>query len=236
MALRLGLLATVFVAGAALMSLEMASFRLVEPELGSDIVVWGSLISVFLGGLAIGAVVGGRWADVRPNLAKLGLVLAAAGAVSGLIVLKLPFLDDRTPAEWVLEWAFPGEAPPLPSEWGAGSGDTLMVYHPPDMRWAALLAGTFLFGLPALLLGMVSPYAARLFVRELPHMGTGIGQLYGVSTVGSIVGTLGTAFYLISMMGTRWLLSLNGLVLLGLGLALIIAHRLRRRAAPEAPI
>jgi len=103
MALRLGLLATVFVAGAALMSLEMASFRLVEPELGSDIVVWGSLISVFLGGLAIGAVVGGRWADVRPNLAKLGLVLAAAGAASGLIVLKLPFLGDRTPAEGVLE-------------------------------------------------------------------------------------------------------------------------------------
>ena len=236
MALRLGLLATVFVAGAALMSMEMASFRLVEPELGSDIVVWGSLISVFLGGLAIGAVGGGRWADVRPNLAKLGLVLAAAGAVSGLIVLKLPFLGDRTPAELVLEWAFPGEAPPLPSEWGAGSGDTLMVYHPPDMRWAALLAGTFLFGLPALLLGMVTPYAARLFVRELPHMGTGIGQLYGVSTVGSIVGTLGTAFYLISMMGTRWLLSLNGLVLLGLGLALIIAHGLRRRASPEATV
>jgi MFS family permease len=236
MALRLGLLATVFVAGAALMSLEMASFRLVEPELGSDIVVWGSLISVFLGGLAIGAVVGGRWADVRPNLAKLGLVLAAAGAVSGLIVLKVPFLGDRTPAEGVLEWAFPGEAPPLPSEWGAGNGKTLMVYHPPDMRWAALAAGTVLFGLPALLLGMVTPYAARLFVRELPHMGAGIGQLYGVSTVGSIVGTLGTAFYLISMMGTRWLLSLNGLVLLGLGLTLIIAHRLRRRAAPEAPV
>jgi hypothetical protein len=38
------------------------------------------------------------------------------------------------------------------------------------------------------------------------------------------------------MMGTRWLLSLNGLVLLGLGLALIIAHRLRRRASPEAPV
>jgi len=57
--MRLGLLTTVFLAGGALMSLEMASFRLVEPEFGSGIEVWGSLISVFLGGLAIGAVAGG---------------------------------------------------------------------------------------------------------------------------------------------------------------------------------
>jgi hypothetical protein len=223
--MRLGLLATVFVAGAALMSLEMAGFRLVEPELGSDIVVWGSLISVFLGGLAIGAVAGGRWADTRPSLAKLGLILAAAGAVA----LAVPLYADA-----MLAWAYPGAAPPLPSEWGTGGagGTELAVYHPPDMRWAALSAGTLLFGLPAVLLGMVSPYAARLFVREMPHLGASLGQLYGVSTVGSILGTLGTAFYLIALMGTRGLLSLNGLVLVGLGAALVVAHALRRRSPP----
>ena len=222
--MRLGLLATVFVAGAALMSLEMASFRLVEPELGSDIVVWGSLISVFLGGLATGSIVGGRWADTRPNLARLGLILAIGGAVA----LAIPLYADA-----VLTWTYPGAGAPLPSEWGTGGagGTELNVYHPPDMRWAALLAGTLLFGLPAILLGMVSPYAARLFVREMPHMGTSLGQVYGVSTIGSILGTLGTAFYLISLMGTRSLLSLNGAVLVGLGLALIAAHGLRRRLA-----
>lgn len=223
--MRLGLLGTVFLAGAALMSLEMASFRLVEPELGSDLVVWGSLISVFLGGLAIGAVIGGRWADTRPSLAKLGLILAAAGVVA----LAVPLYADA-----VLTWAYPGAGAPLPSEWGTGGagGTELAVYHPPDMRWAALLAGTLLFGLPAVLLGMVSPYAARLFVREMPQIGTHLGQLYGVSTIGSIFGTLGTAFYLISLMGTRSLLSMNGLVLLGLGAALVVANSLRRRSPP----
>jgi hypothetical protein len=80
---------------------------------------------------------------------------------------------------------------------------------------------------------MVSPYAARLFVREMPQMGTHLGQVYGMSTVGSIFGTLGTAFYLIAIMGTRSLLSLNGAVLVGLGAALIIAHSLRRKPSPE---
>ena len=220
--MRLGLLVTVFLAGAALMSLEMASFRLVEPELGSDIVVWGSLISVFLGGLAIGSIAGGRWADNRPSLARLGLILAVGGGVA----LAIPLYADA-----VLAWTYPGAGAPLPSEWGTGGagGTELAVYHPPDMRWPALLAGALLFGLPAVLLGMVSPYAARLFVREMPQMGTHLGQLYGVSTVGSIFGTLGTAFYLISLMGTRSLLSMNGGVLLGLGAALVVANSLRQK-------
>jgi MFS family permease len=209
----------VVVAGAALMSLEMASFRLVQPEFGSDIVVWGSLISVFLGGLAVGAVIGGRLADRRPSMPKLGVILLVAGAAT----MTLPLYADA-----VLEFTFPGEGAPLPAEWGTG-GQTA-VYQPPDLRWPALAAGALLFGLPAILMGMASPYAARLFVHEMPRMGAGVGQVYGVSTVGSILGTLGTAFYLIAWMGTRWLILTNGLVLLGLGLCLIATGRSLRKA------
>ena len=221
------ILMTVFLAGASLMSLEMASFRLSEPVFGSDIAVWGSLISVFLGGLAVGAMAGGRLADWRPGLAKLGIVLVAGGAVT----LIIPFCYKA-----VFDWTFPGEGAPLPAEWGTGGGGsadgTLNVYVPPDLRWPALLAGTILFGIPAILLGMASPYAARLFVHELQHMGGGVGQVYGISTVGSIVGTLGTAFYLVSWIGTRRLLEANGMLLVALGIALAIAAALRRQT-PE---
>jgi predicted membrane-bound spermidine synthase len=219
------ILMTVFLAGASLMSLEMASFRLSEPVFGSDIAVWGSLISVFLGGLAVGAMAGGRLADWRPGLAKLGIILVAGGAVT----LLIPSCYQA-----VFDWTFPGEGAPLPAEWGTGGGTdgTLNVYVPPDLRWPALLAGTMLFGIPAILLGMASPYAARLFVHELQHMGGGVGQVYGISTIGSIVGTLGTAFYLVSWLGTRRLLEANGMLLVALGIALAIAAALRRQT-PE---
>lgn len=226
--MRAGLLITVFLAGGSLMSLEMASFRLVQPEFGSDIIVWGSLISVFLGGLAVGAVLGGRLADRGPRLWRLGAILAIAGAVT----LALPLYSDA-----VLDWMFPGEGAPLPAEWNAG-GDSqeLIVYQPPDLRWPTLGAGTILFGLPALLLGTVTPYTARLFIHALGKVGTGVGHLYGASTVGSIFGTLGTAFYLIAWMGTRWLLASNGLLLVGLGLVLAVVDFVKPRGEAEPDV
>ena len=231
MLIRLLLLATVFLAGASLMSLEMASFRLVQPEFGSDIIVWGSLISVFLGGLSLGAFVGGRFADHGPRLWKLGAILAAAGLAT--LVLPLPLLPGEEPgapresiANSVLQWMFPGEGAPLPAEWEMTESNGLVVYRPPDLRWPTLGVGAILFGAPALLLGSVTPYTARLFIRSLGRVGTGVGKVSGFSTVGSIVGTLGTAFYLVAWMGTRWLLAGNGLLLVGLGALLAVADAL----------
>ena len=115
-----------FLSGAAVMSLEMAGFRLVQPEFGSDIVVWGSLISVFLGGLALGAWAGGWLADVRPALWKLGAMAAVAGCVS----FTVPLYSDA-----VLDWTFP-ESGTAPVEWVEGG-----VHIPPDMKWPTLAAG-----------------------------------------------------------------------------------------------
>jgi MFS family permease len=225
--MRVAVLTAALVSGAALMSLEMAGFRLVQPEFGSDIIVWGSLISVFLGGLAVGALVGGRLADRRPALWKLGAIFVAGGAVA----LAIPLYADA-----VLDWMFPGEGAPLPSDWDQAATDDggLVVYLPPDLRWPTLGAGLLLFLVPSVLLGMVTPYAAKLLIHTMPHLGRGVGNVSGVSTVGAILGTLGTAFYLVAWMGTRWLLVSNGLVLVGLGVLLgVLDVAVRSRGARE---
>ena len=212
--IRACIFAAAFLSGAAVMSLEMAGFRLVQPEFGSDIAVWGSLISVFLGGLALGAWAGGRLADVRPALWKLGAVLAVAGVVA----LTIPLYSGA-----VLDWTFPSQEAPLPAEWGdQGVGGGLRVYLPPDLRWPALAAGALLFAFPAFLLGTVTPYAVKLRVHAMPNLGAGVGTISGISTLGGIIGTLGTAFYLVGWMGTRLLFVSNGIVLVGVGLALVI--------------
>jgi MFS family permease len=224
--IRAVVLAAAFLSGAALMSLEMIGFRVVQPVFGSDIYVYGSLISVFLGGLALGAFVGGRLADREPSFGMLAGVLGFAG----LLVVAVPLVDD-----WVMDWTFPDEGPPTPVEWDETGQARLSEYQYPDLKWPVLACGAILFGAPATLLGMVTPYAAKLLIHTLGHLGSGVGKISGISTVGAIVGTLGTAFYLVAWMGTRWLLAANGLMLVGLGLALALVHLAMPRPEPTAP-
>ena len=50
---------------------------------------------------------------------------------------------------------------------------------------------------------MFSPFAIRLLLGSPKRSGMVSGTVYGVSTAGSIVGTLGTTFFLIPALGTR---------------------------------
>jgi hypothetical protein len=90
---------------------------------------------------------------------------------------------------------------------------------------------------PVTFFGMYSPFAIRLMLRSARNSGMVSGTVYGVSTFGSIVGTLGTTFYLIPTIGTRaitlWLGAAGvvcGLILLALGRAE------RKTTAPWPPL
>jgi uncharacterized membrane protein HdeD (DUF308 family) len=57
--------------------------------------------------------------------------------------------------------------------------------------------------IPMSLLGMVSPVALRLIIRSTDEAGRWAGLIYGVSTLGSVFGTLATTFALIPTIGSR---------------------------------
>lgn len=78
---------------------------------------------------------------------------------------------------------------------------------------------TTIFILPSVILGMVSPIVIKLALQDLQRTGNTVGSIYAVSTVGSIVGTFLTGFWLISWLGTRTIVWLVALVLLALGIA-----------------
>ena len=66
----------------------------------------------------------------------------------------------------------------------------------------AIVAAVILFALPSVMLGMVSPYAVRMAVKHIESSGSTVGNLYAVSTFGSIVGTFLAGFYLIPNIGS----------------------------------
>jgi spermidine synthase len=174
------------------MCLEMMAFRILPPNFGQSLYVWGSIISVFLTALTLGYFFGGLAADRRPRLTSLGFVVLLAG----LLVPPIPRFQEPL-AEAVLRAI-------------------------PDEKWAALVYALLLFGPSTILLGMVSPFAVRLASREVERIGNVAGRLYALSTAGSIVGTLFTAFYWINVARVSiitaslgWTLAALGALLLG---------------------
>jgi spermidine synthase len=186
-----------FVTGAIVMSFEMLGSRYLNPYFGSGIYTWAALISTVLAALTAGYFLGGFIADRTVSPAVLGAILGLAS----LYLLVLPSF-----AEVIL-------------------GFVLAAID--DVRLGSLYAALAIMFLPVALLGVYSPFAIRLVLRAAQHSGTVSGTVYGVSTAGSIVGTLGTTFFLIPTIGTRAITLLLGAVGLCCGLLMFALDRMR---------
>src|SRR4030043_1657803 len=77
-----------------------------------------------------------------------------------------------------------------------------------------LLITTIIFFIPSCLLGMISPVVVKLTLNNLEQTGNVVGKIYAFSTLGSILGTFATGFFLISWMGTRNILLLMAAILI----------------------
>jgi predicted membrane-bound spermidine synthase len=138
----------------------------------------------------------------------IGVVLAgiSVGAyLGGLIADRYPRFSTLG---WVLLLSSLGvfSIPPL-TQWAAGA-----IFHA-DLTVRIILITAILFFFPSSLLGMVSPVVVKLTLRNLEETGNVVGKIYAVSTLGSILGTFASGFFLISWMGTRNLLFVTGIIL-----------------------
>ena len=156
-----------FSGGFVIMSLELLGGRILAPYFGSGIYVWGSIITIFMLSLSIGYLLGGRLSVHNPSSSRF----AAIFAVAALLLLPLTVY-----AQALME---------------------LIFLRVEDPRYGSLVASIVLFGLPTVILGMISPYSVRLLVDNVAESGRVAGALYFVSTLGSAIGTLMTSFYFV---------------------------------------
>jgi predicted membrane-bound spermidine synthase len=190
-----------FVTGAIVMSFEMLGSRYLNPYFGSGIYTWAALISTVLIALTAGYFLGGWLADRTASPAVLALTVIIGSAY----LLALPSF-----AQAILE---------------------IVLASIDDIRAGSLVASLALMLFPVTLLGMYSPFAIRLLLRSPQNSGRVSGAVYGISTAGSIVGTLGTTFFLIPAIGSRAITLTLGAVGLVAGLAVLALSRLERRTS-----
>jgi spermidine synthase len=175
--------AAVFLCGTVIMVIELTGTRVLAPYLGTSLVVWTSLIGIILASLSLGYWWGGRLADRRPEARLLGW-----------IILMAAFATAAIAATKSLVLGF------LQSQ-GAG------------LHMAAVWSTLLLFAPPSVLLGMVAPFAVRLKLADARTGGQTAGNLYAVSTIGSIFGTFLAGFVLIAWLGSTNILLLMAAVL-----------------------
>lgn len=106
------------------------------------------------------------------------------------------------------------------------------VYFPtlaPVLGYSAgpLILSAFCFFLPALLLGVDSPFVSKLLASGTNTEGEVVGTVFFLSTIGSITGSFLAGFYLIPYFGLTNTLSAVALVLVGWGILLFLATRTR---------
>ena len=166
----------VFVSGAVVMILEITGSRILAPYIGNSLPVWTGLIGIILGSLSLGYFAGGKLADRYPTFRVLSWILC----IAALLLSSIPLLSTLFL--------------PLISATIFG------------VRISVSIAATLLFALPSILLGMVSPYAIRLRLKNLQTSGSLAGKLYALSTIGSIAGTFFAGFFLIATLGSQMIM------------------------------
>ena len=154
---------------------EVSWTRLMTLEMGRGVAASSTVLAAFMGGLALGAALAGRWAG-RLSASRALRVYAALELSVAVLAVALPFeLRALTP---VFAAAYRD---------GAG-GVTFGLVR--------LVASLALLLLPAMALGATFPVAIRWFASQRQQGSRLAGRLYAANTVGAAIGSVLAGFIL----------------------------------------
>ncbi|MFN8521559.1 MAG: fused MFS/spermidine synthase [Chloroflexota bacterium] len=184
-----------FAASCATLVLELVAGRMLAPYIGASLYTWTAIIGVVLAGLSVGAWLGGRIADTRPGWRSLGYVLLAGGLCAALTLPVTVLLGESAA---VRSLSLLGRIVAL----------TTLVFLP-----------------PSLILGMATPLAIRVSLRDVEHTGRIVGLVAAAGTVGSLVGNFLTGFVLTAYLGVTTIVLAVAVLMVIVGAAVVAVSR-----------
>ncbi len=198
---KLYLYLTEFFSGMSVMAVELGASRLLAPYFSSSQIVWTIIIGTIMIAMALGNIMGGRWADKDPNPDKLyGRIIIAA-----IWIALIPVLG-----KFIIVGI---------------SGILVLTISTNFLVIAAFAACMVIFVFPLFLLGTVTPSLVKYTVDSLDESGKVVGYLNASNTIGSIIGTFVPTFISIPAVGT----SITFLIFAGILMALAILYFISAR-------
>ncbi len=203
-----------FLSGATALIYEVLWSKQLGLLLGSTIQAQTIVLAAFMGGLALGNRIFGRWADgLAHPLRAYGLVEVAIGLYA--------FFFDR--AYTLADAAF--------GAWGRGmlGSPTLLLLL------KAALGGALILG-PTILMGGTLPLLAAWLRRRTHHSRQWSARFYAINSLGAVLGAWAGGFWLIRELGVLASTQLAALLNAGIGLtALLVARQDSGADAPPPP-
>jgi len=196
-----------FVAGMATMVLELITTRLFAPYFGSGLNTWASIISATLLYLALGYHRGGRKVDKNPS----DKLLKKSFFIAGVTILITPFIFLFN-ANY-----FPIFLLPLYFVLYSFRFFIKMDYFTLEYLKPLMTSFIFLY-FPLTRLGEIIPICVGLVAKDSQAIGKTSGNIYALSTLGSLIGTLGAGFILIPFLPIWLIYCLISFVLIIIGL------------------
>ncbi len=177
---RIAVIAFAFSGMAALMY-EVLWTRELSLVFGSTVYAVSMMLAAFMSGLSLGAFLGGRWADRSKDLIALFGRLEFGIAIFGLLSLPLvQVLPD------VYFFVYDTIRPPF------------AVFFVIQMFLSFMI-----MLIPTTFMGATFPVVSKLNTSALDELGTDVGNVYSINTLGSIAGSLGTGFLFIPLIGVK---------------------------------
>ena len=162
----------IFIADAICMILELIASRLLSPYFGSSNIVWTSVIGIILLSSSIGNYLGGKIADKNNIEKNLKFILMS----TSIFILIIPFLQSN-----IL---------------------TIISKYIENIKVGAIISTIFLFFIPSLGMGLLTPIILRLKLNNMQTAGKTTGTINAIATIGGITGTFLGGFLLIPNLGS----------------------------------
>lgn len=189
--------------GATGLIFENLWVRMLTLVFGSTSLAVSSVLTAYMGGLALGSWLFGRWADrIKDALRAYALVELAVGGFALIVPLVVHGLYPHLNA-WLWSSFEPG-------------------YF--AFSFLRFLFSVILLIFPTTLMGGTLPILSRVLVRtqqEMGFVGSRVGWLYAANTTGAVLGTFACGFVLMPSIGlgyTNVAAASVNIVLLGAGL------------------
>jgi spermidine synthase len=170
-----------FISGACGLIYEIVWSRLLVFVFGGTTFAITTILTCFMGGLALGSFIAGHY---NKSIKNPGLIYGILELCVGLFSLIVPFL---------LDLAIPAYRMIINL-----TGESFII-----LTISKVMVSITILIIPTTCMGATLPILAKDFVKQREKIGSNIGKLYGFNTIGAVLGCVGAGFFLLPRLGLQ---------------------------------